>query len=371
MLLLHPDPQITSRRFSPSLHGKTRDGTVGVTAQHEDSGPRSTGDIPAEFRPTDSPNFLVSSLPAHWRCNKTLPRAFTVVALGDVSDGVLVTVMAGNDENCSAELRNATTLMTSRTARFNDLRFVGRSGRGKSFNLTITVFTSPPQVATYHRAIKVTVDGPREPRRDNYMKHSLLFYSFPPSLSLSLSPPSFPVSLPSFPVSLPSFPVSPPSFPVSLPSFPVSPLPFPVSSPSFPVSLPSFPVYPTSFPVSLTAFPVSPPSFPVSLTAFPVSLTAFPVYPTSFPVSLTAFPVYPTSFPVSLTAFPVYPTSFPVSLTSFPVSLTSFPVSLTSFLSLSLPSLSLSLPSLSPSLLLSLSPAPFIISPSSLPSLRL
>ncbi|XP_036818162.1 runt-related transcription factor 3-like [Oncorhynchus mykiss] len=165
MLLIPPDPQITSRRFSPPLLGKTRDGTVGVTAQHEESGPQSTEDIPAEFRPTDSPNFLVSSLPAHWRCNKTLPRAFTVVALGDVSDGVLVTVMAGNEENCSAELRNATTLMTSHTARFNDLRFVGRSGRGKSFNLTITVFTSPPQVATYHRAIKVTVDGPREPRR--------------------------------------------------------------------------------------------------------------------------------------------------------------------------------------------------------------
>lgn len=35
---------------------------------------------------------------------------------------------------------------------------------GKSFTLTITVFTNPTQVATYHRAIKVTVDGPREPR---------------------------------------------------------------------------------------------------------------------------------------------------------------------------------------------------------------
>uniref|UniRef100_A0A8I5N9K5 RUNX family transcription factor 3 n=1 Tax=Papio anubis TaxID=9555 RepID=A0A8I5N9K5_PAPAN len=37
--------------------------------------------------------------------------------------------------------------------------------QGKSFTLTITVFTNPTQVATYHRAIKVTVDGPREPRR--------------------------------------------------------------------------------------------------------------------------------------------------------------------------------------------------------------
>ncbi|XP_033623266.1 runt-related transcription factor 3 [Fukomys damarensis] len=88
-----------------------------------------------------------------------------VVALGDVPDGTVVTVMAGNDENYSAELRNASAVMKNQVARFNDLRFVGRSGRGKSFTLTITVFTNPTQVATYHRAIKVTVDGPREPRR--------------------------------------------------------------------------------------------------------------------------------------------------------------------------------------------------------------
>ncbi|KAM9317011.1 runt-related transcription factor 2 isoform 4-T4 [Gastrophryne carolinensis] len=122
-------------------------------------------DHPAELVRTDSPNFLCSVLPSHWRCNKTLPVAFKVVALGEVLDGSVVTVMAGNDENYSAELRNASAVMKNQVARFNDLRFVGRSGRGKSFTLTITVFTNPPQVATYHRAIKVTVDGPREPRR--------------------------------------------------------------------------------------------------------------------------------------------------------------------------------------------------------------
>ncbi|XP_014345600.1 RUNX family transcription factor 2a isoform X1 [Latimeria chalumnae] len=122
-------------------------------------------DHPAELVRTDSPNFLCSVLPSHWRCNKTLPVAFKVVALGEVPDGTVVTVMAGNDENYSAELRNASAVMKNQVARFNDLRFVGRSGRGKSFTLTITVFTNPPQVATYHRAIKVTVDGPREPRR--------------------------------------------------------------------------------------------------------------------------------------------------------------------------------------------------------------
>ncbi|XP_017313652.1 runt-related transcription factor 1 isoform X4 [Ictalurus punctatus] len=127
---------------------------------------------PGELVRTDSPNFLCSVLPTHWRCNKTLPIAFKVVALGDIPDGTLVTVMAGNDENYSAELRNATAAIKNQVARFNDLRFVGRSGRGKSFTLTITVFTNPPQVATYQRAIKITVDGPREPRHSRQMQTS-------------------------------------------------------------------------------------------------------------------------------------------------------------------------------------------------------
>ncbi|NP_001267778.1 Runx [Hydra vulgaris] len=119
-----------------------------------------------ELVKTDSPNFVCSALPSHWRCNKTLPMAFKVIALsGDIPDGVTVTIFAGNDDNFSAELRNATAVMKNQVARFNDLRFVGRSGRGKTFTLTITVNSEPPQVATYTRAIKVTVDGPREPRR--------------------------------------------------------------------------------------------------------------------------------------------------------------------------------------------------------------
>lgn len=45
---------------------------------------------------------------------------------------------------------------------------------GKSFSITITVSTTPTQVATYLRAIKVTVDGPREPRSktSEYMIHN-------------------------------------------------------------------------------------------------------------------------------------------------------------------------------------------------------
>jgi len=35
---------------------------------------------------------------------------------------------------------------------------------GKRFNVTIVVDSNPPQVATYLKAIKVTVDGPRDVR---------------------------------------------------------------------------------------------------------------------------------------------------------------------------------------------------------------
>ncbi|XP_064487564.1 runt-related transcription factor 1-like isoform X2 [Ornithodoros turicata] len=121
---------------------------------------------PGELMRTGSPNVLCSVLPTHWRSNKTLPMSFRVLALGgDVCDGTLVTLRAGNDENYCGELRNASAVIKNQVAKFNDLRFVGRSGRGKSFTITITVSTNPPQVATYSKAIKVTVDGPREPRR--------------------------------------------------------------------------------------------------------------------------------------------------------------------------------------------------------------
>lgn len=116
---------------------------------------------------TGSPNLICSALPTHWRSNKTLPSTFKVVALSEIPDGTVVTIKAGNDENCCGDIRNPSAIMKAQVAKFNDLRFVGRSGRGKSFSLTITVATQPPLVATYQKAIKVTVDGPREPRRHN------------------------------------------------------------------------------------------------------------------------------------------------------------------------------------------------------------
>ena len=87
-------------------------------------------EYPGELVRTNSPNFVCTILPSHWRCNKTLPLPFKVLSLSDVPDGTKVVLTAGNDENVSAELRNATTTFKNQVARFNDLRFVGRSGRG-------------------------------------------------------------------------------------------------------------------------------------------------------------------------------------------------------------------------------------------------
>ena len=87
---------------------------------------------PGELVRTGSPSVVCSALPSHWRSNKTLPVAFKVVMLAEVNDGTVVHVKAGNDENYCGELRNASAIFKNQVAKFNDLRFVGRSGRGKS-----------------------------------------------------------------------------------------------------------------------------------------------------------------------------------------------------------------------------------------------
>lgn len=85
---------------------------------------------------TDSPNIVCSVLPEHWRSNKILASVFKVTSLDEVKDGTQVTISAGNDENQSAELRHNVAYMKNRVAVFNELRFIGKSGRG-SFTLTL------------------------------------------------------------------------------------------------------------------------------------------------------------------------------------------------------------------------------------------
>jgi runt-related transcription factor len=89
-------------------------------------------DHPGELVRTACPSLVCSALPSHWRSNKTLPVAFKVIMLGEISDGTVVQVKCGNDENYCGELRNSTAIFKNQVAKFNDLRFVGRSGRGES-----------------------------------------------------------------------------------------------------------------------------------------------------------------------------------------------------------------------------------------------
>ena len=85
---------------------------------------------PGEFVRTGSPNLVCTALPTHWRSNKSLPVTFKVVALSAVPDGTVVGLSAGNEDNWLGESRNATATMDNQLAKFSDLRFIGRSGRG-------------------------------------------------------------------------------------------------------------------------------------------------------------------------------------------------------------------------------------------------
>ncbi|KAF8773263.1 Runt-related transcription factor 2-like protein [Argiope bruennichi] len=90
------------------------------------------------------------------------PVAFKVVILGEVVDGTQDHQGPGI-RGIIRRMRKFGAVVKNQIAKFNDLRFVGRSGRGKSFTLVITVSSNPPQVATYNKAIKITVDEQREP----------------------------------------------------------------------------------------------------------------------------------------------------------------------------------------------------------------
>ena len=88
--------------------------------------------------PTGCPSIYCSALPTHHRSNKSLRNPFKVVVMDDVPDGTIVTVKAGNDENCCAEIKNYTAPLKDQVATFNDIRFIGRSGRGTVYATIVT-----------------------------------------------------------------------------------------------------------------------------------------------------------------------------------------------------------------------------------------
>ena len=102
---------------TPTENGNHHPGLPAKTFRGERTFSEVLAEYPGELVRTNSPNFVCTILPSHW--------------LSDVLDGTKVILTAGNDENCAAELRNNTATFKNQVARFNDLRFVGRSGRGE------------------------------------------------------------------------------------------------------------------------------------------------------------------------------------------------------------------------------------------------
>jgi hypothetical protein len=79
-----------------------------------------------------------------------------VYSLVPVPDKTSVTVTASNEDYPNAHVRNHTSEFKNNVAEFSDLRFVGRSGRTKPFDVTITIATTPlPTVAVLAEVIKV------------------------------------------------------------------------------------------------------------------------------------------------------------------------------------------------------------------------
>ncbi|KJE89403.1 hypothetical protein CAOG_00880 [Capsaspora owczarzaki ATCC 30864] len=156
-----PRRRVLQSSRSSSFSRTTSTSSEDVTANSEQDFP-----FVSSIVSTTHPQVLCSNLPEHWRCNKSLPAPFVVYAQVNVPDDTEVTVSAGNDEHAIAEMRNFATVMSNNTATFSDLRFMGRSGRGKRLTVSITIHTTPtPIVAQLVEVIKMTVDGPRDPRR--------------------------------------------------------------------------------------------------------------------------------------------------------------------------------------------------------------
>lgn len=135
--------------------------------------------IKTEIYQTEDVNVKCTKLPEFIRAKKYLGAPFCVY-FGDQPqlENVKCTISAGNFKNPSAELKNNECVIKNGVAEFDDLRFLGKSGRGTKFNVYIQLETNPPRIITYHNAIKVTVDGPRPPRLGNLLPLVNNFFYF-------------------------------------------------------------------------------------------------------------------------------------------------------------------------------------------------
>jgi hypothetical protein len=88
-----------------------------------------------EITATNHPLVYCSKLPEFWRARKYLGGPFCVYFNASLSipNGCLVTLSASSYRNRDAELVNFRSIVFNNIATFQDLRFIGKSGRGIYF----------------------------------------------------------------------------------------------------------------------------------------------------------------------------------------------------------------------------------------------
>ncbi|VDD90980.1 unnamed protein product [Enterobius vermicularis] len=119
------------------------------------------------FRSTSDERFLCTDLPCHIRVKIAVKVPFKLFALvpNVVPNRTKVTLTASSLHNPSAKLQNYESVMINQIAEFSKLKFLGKSGRGTKFDLTITIHTEPAIIVKVSNAVKVTADGIRQPRK--------------------------------------------------------------------------------------------------------------------------------------------------------------------------------------------------------------
>ena len=79
---------------------------------------------------TSCASIACTRLPVHWRSNKALPQMFRVYSLKPIADGTEVAVTTVNDMGQNCDVKNGTARFQHNVAKFVDMRFNGKSGRG-------------------------------------------------------------------------------------------------------------------------------------------------------------------------------------------------------------------------------------------------
>ena len=92
---------------------------------------------PVTIRETDNKDILVDELPSFTRVNKFLGDFRVHVKNNIVPNGTRVIVRAFSSKTGEGKIKNNESVVINGIAKFCDIRFVGRSGRGEnSINFT-------------------------------------------------------------------------------------------------------------------------------------------------------------------------------------------------------------------------------------------